>query len=206
MTRDLSAEGGQPLDEPALTARAREGDVIAFDTLVRAYEDVAFRVAYLIVRDEADAQDVTQDAFVRAFRSLAKFDLGQPFRPWLLRIVTNLALNSLRGRQRRSAMSKRYETEAGRQTMTPSPEAAVEAGERAERVWAAVGTLGAQDQTVLYLRYFLDSSEAETAAAIGRPVGTVKSRLHRALRRLRAVIDDQYPDLTPLASESRTEA
>ena len=117
MTRDLSAEGGQTLDEPALTARAREGDVIAFDTLVRAYEDVAFRVAYLIVRDEADAQDVTQDAFVRAYRSLAKFDVGQPFRPWLLRIVTNVALNPLRGRQRRNAMRKRYETEAGRQPM-----------------------------------------------------------------------------------------
>ena len=52
-----------------------------FDTLVRTHEDVAFRVAYLIVRDEADAQDVAQDAFVRAFRSLAKFDVGQPFRP-----------------------------------------------------------------------------------------------------------------------------
>ncbi len=83
----------------------------------------------------------------------------------------------------------------------------MEAQEHAQRVWAAVAALSVQDQAVLYLRYFMDASEAETATAIGRPPGTVKSRLHRALKRLRAVIDERYPDLAhSRRSESRAEA
>lgn len=195
------------LDEQSLTLRARRGDMEAFESLVRAHEDVAFRVAYLVVRDEAEAQDVAQEAFVRAYRALGKFDAKLPFRPWLLRIVTNLAINNRRGAQRRDAMSRRYETEARQEQPGPSPESAVEAQEQAERVWAAVGALSAQDQAVLYLRYFMDASEAETATAIGRPPGTVKSRLHRALKRLRAVIDERYPDLAPSKqNETRAEA
>jgi RNA polymerase sigma-70 factor (ECF subfamily) len=120
----------------------------------------------------------------------------RPFRPWLLRIVTRLAFNSRRSAGRRAAARERYEAAADRATaQVPLPESAVQAGEEARSVWAAVGTLGRDDQTVLYLRYFLDASEEEVAAAIGRPVGTVKSRLHRALQRLRAVVEERFPDL-----------
>ena len=184
-------------DEHAVILRARQGDPEAFAALVRKYEEAAFRAAYLIVRDEAEAQDVAQEAFVRAYRSLGRLDASQPFRPWLLRIVTNLALNSRRGSRRRDAMTERYKRDIGQDSGTRSPEAAAEAGEYAQRVWQAVGALRPRDQTLLYLRYFLDASEEETAAAIGRPVGTVKSRLHRALRRLRGVIEERYPDLAP---------
>jgi RNA polymerase sigma factor (sigma-70 family) len=183
-------------DEPAVVARARRGDREAFDSLVRGYEELAFRAAYLIVRDEAEAQDVAQEAFVRAHRSLGRFDEGRAFRPWLLRIVTNLALNSVRSARRRDAAVERYERRAGTGS-APSPEREVEHAEEAERVWHAVATLGRDDQQVLYLRYFLEASEEETAAALGRPAGTVKSRLHRALRRLRDVIEEQYPELAP---------
>lgn len=204
--RDPSAERGRVQDESALTRRASEGDPDAFDTLVRAYEELAFRVAYLVVRDEADAQDVAQEAFVRAYRSLSKFDQRKPFRPWLLRIVTNLAINHRRSAGRRDAMGRRYESEAKQRIAAPSPEAEVVAGELAEQVWAAVGALSEQDQAVLYLRYFIDASEEETSEAIGRPVGTVKSRLHRALQRLRTVIDERYPDLALEHRESRAGA
>lgn len=185
------------LDERAVTLQAQQGDPEAFGVLVRRYEDAAFRVAYLIVRDEAEAQDVAQEAFVRAYRSLGQFDARQPFRPWLLRIVTNLAINSRRGAHRRETMSQRYERDVQEQGGRTSPEAAAEEAAFARRVWQAVAELSAQDQTLLYLRYFLDASEQEAAAAIGRPVGTVKSRLHRALRRLRGVIEERYPDLAP---------
>jgi RNA polymerase sigma-70 factor (ECF subfamily) len=83
----------------------------------------------------------------------------------------------------------------------PSPESAAQAGEQARRVWEAVAALGNEDQEVIYLRYFLEASEEETAAAIGRPIGTVKSRLHRALRRLRGVIEERYPDMAPGAGD-----
>jgi len=191
------------LDEREAALRAKQGDQEAFEALVRGHEELAFRVAYLIVRDAAEAQDVAQEAFVRAYRSLNRFDAGQPFRPWLLRIVTNLAFNSHRGAKRRDEAGQRYERSVGTNSTTPSPESAVVRSEEAQRVWAAVGKLDRQDQEVLYLRYFLDASEAETAVALGRPAGTVKSRLHRALRRLRVVIEERYPDLTP-AEGSRT--
>ena len=181
-------------DERAVALRAQQGDPDAFAVLVRQHEEAAFRAAYLIVRDEAEAQDVAQEAFVRAYRSLARFDVGQPFRPWLLRIVTNLAINSRRSAGRREAMSKRYEQHAPRGA-AESPEQAAMAAERAQRVWEAVGALELPDQALLYLRYFLDASEEETAVALAKPVGTVKSRLHRALRKLRGVIQEHYPDI-----------
>lgn len=154
-------------------------------------------MAYLIVRDAADAQDAAQEAFVRAYKALDRFDAGQPFRPWLLRIVTNTALNNRRSAKRRAELSERYAREARQGGDGVSPEAAAQHSEEARRVWSAVSELSPSDQTLLYLRYFLDVSEAEAAAAIGRPAGTVKSRLHRALRRLRAVIEERYPDLAP---------
>jgi RNA polymerase sigma-70 factor (ECF subfamily) len=179
---------------------AQQGDRAAFDALVQSYEELAFRAAYLIVRDEDDAADAAQDAFVRAYRSLNTFDADRPFRPWLLRIVTNVALNATRSSKRRDAATDRlaHDSETGQE---PPPDAAVEAAELSERVWTAVAHLPHEDQRLIYLRYFLETSEAEAAESIGRPVGTVKSRLHRALKRLKQVIEDGYPDLLPVAAQ-----
>ncbi len=179
---------------------AQQGDRGAFDALVQSYEELAFRAAFLIVRDEDDAADVAQDAFVRAYRSLGTFDVSRQFRPWLLRIVTNVALNSTRSTKRRSAATERLARDAERSEHEP-PDDAVEAAEQSERVWAAIADLPGDDQRLIYLRYFLENSEAEAAESIGRPVGTVKSRLHRALKRLRRVIEDGYPDLLPITAQ-----
>lgn len=151
------------------------------------------------MRDEDDAADVAQEAFVRAHRALDTFDLSRAFRPWFLRIVTNVALNSMRASKRREAAIERLARDSGPEAGQVPPEAAAEASEQAGRVWEAIGGLSNDDQRLIYLRYFLDNSEAEAAEAIGRPVGTVKSRLHRALKRLRQVIEDDYPDLRPQA-------
>ena len=137
---------------------------------------------------------------MRAYRSLSAFDTTRQFRPWLLRIVTNVALNSVRSSGRRAAAAERLVRDAGTEK-GQLPHAAVEASEQAERVWAAIAALPDDDQRVIYLRYFLEASEAEAAESIGRPVGTVKSRLHRALKRLRRVIEDGYPDLLPYATQ-----
>jgi len=173
---------------------------------VRQHEELAFRVAYLVVRDPAEAEDVAQEAFVRAYRSLRRFDVRRPFRPWLLRIVTNLAINSLRSRRRREAMAVRVERDAPPGAAADLAEHAAQA-EEARRVWEAVAALRPEEQTLVYLRYFLGVSEAEAAAAIGRPLGTAKSRLHRALRRLRDVIEQRYPDLArPVGERTKTGA
>ena len=97
-------------DEATLVARAQRGDLVAYEELVRQYEAVAFRVAYLVLRDAAEAQDMAQEAFVRAYRALDHFRTGEPFRPWLLRIVANQAVSAQRSvRAPSGAVAKRLE-------------------------------------------------------------------------------------------------
>lgn len=179
--------------DQALVRAARAGDLAAFGALVERYQGPAFRVAYLVTRDAGAAEDVCQEAFLRAHRALDRFRMGEPLRPWLLRIVSNLARNEVRGRGRRSGLLARLRSEpAG---TVAGPERSVEAAERSARVLAAIERLPLADREVLYLRHFLDLPEAEIAAAIGRRPGTVKSRLSRAHARLRTVIACRFPDL-----------
>ena len=181
------------MDEPEAIERAAAGDAASFGTLVERYQDVAFRTAYLIVRDAAAAEDVAQDAFVRAYRQLHTFRRGEPFRPWLLRIVTNLALNEVRSRTRRTGLLGRIGSIAER--TVEAPHEAVAASDDASILLRAISELPEDDRVVLHLRYYLELPEREIAAAIGKPSGTVKSRLHRASRRLREVIEAKYPQL-----------
>jgi RNA polymerase sigma-70 factor (ECF subfamily) len=183
------------LDESRLIERARRGDLAAYDELVRAHQEAAFRAAYLITHDTADAQDAAQEAFIRAYDALGRFDVRRPFRPWLLRIATNLAINRLRASQRRQSLVERYGVNTMETQETPAIEASVVKRERSRRVWDAVRLLKPDDQQMLILRYFFDLSEAELARAFDVAAGTVKSRLHRALGRLRDLIRTHDPDL-----------
>jgi RNA polymerase sigma-70 factor (ECF subfamily) len=179
-------------DQAAIDA-CLAGDPEAFGPLVSRYQEVAFRAAYLVVRDADAARDVAQEAFVRTYRSLRRFEPGSNFRPWLLRIVTNLALNETRRRKRGLALLERFGREPPRGQ--PGPETLTMATEEAQTVWQAINRLPPDDRLVLYLRYFLELSEADMARVIDRAPGTVKSRLHRAGRRLRDVIEKDYPHL-----------
>ena len=173
--------------------QVRNGDASAFALLVQSHQEAAFRAAYLILHDSQAAEDVAQEGFVRAYRQLHRFRLEDPFRPWLLRIVTNLALNETRRRKRGLALLERFGRQAPQRT--PGPEGATMASEEAREVWQAINRLGEDDRLILYLRYFLELSEADMARVIDRPAGTVKSRLHRAARRLRDIIATDYPHL-----------
>jgi RNA polymerase sigma-70 factor (ECF subfamily) len=181
-------------EETDAVARAVAGDEEAFGTLVERYEDVAFRAAYLIVRDASAAEDVVQEAFIRAYRQLRSFRQGDPFRPWLLRIVTNLALNDVRARHRRGGLTQRIARTLGREP-APPPDIQAAADDDASTLQRAIAELAPDDRLVLHLRYFLELPEREIAAAIGKPAGTVKSRLHRAAKRLRTVVETRYPQL-----------
>jgi len=185
------------LSDSEAILRAREGDGSAYAALVTNHQESAFRAAFLVLRDASAAEDIAQEAFVRAYRELRRFRAGESFRPWLLRIVTNLALNEKRAGGRRTALFER----AGRlqaDTTEPAPDELVVSDEQAVAVWRAVDRLDDGDRLVLYLRYFLDLNEKEMAVAIGKPAGTVKSRLHRAGRRLREIIERDYPELRDL--------
>lgn len=186
---------GRPLEATArstedsrLVEQARQGDAAAFGHLVERYQDVAFRVAYLIVGDAAEAEDIAQDAFVKAYAALGRFRAGAPFRPWLLQIVANEGRNRRRttGRQANLALRAAEEQRtAAAGDAAPSPEAAALAREQRQDLLDSVNALRDEDRQAITLRYFLDLSEAEMAAALGCPRGTVKSRLSRALARLR---------------------
>jgi RNA polymerase sigma-70 factor (ECF subfamily) len=183
------------LDESQLVERARRGDPGAYDELVRAHQEAAFRAAYLITRDAADAQDAAQEAFIRAYHALGRFDTRRPFRPWLLRIATNSALNRIKASKRRQALAERYGARTLDTRDTPTIEARVVQRERGRRVWNAIGLLKPDDQRLLVLRFFLDLSEAELAQTFDVAAGTIKSRLHRALAKLRDAIRAHDPDL-----------
>jgi RNA polymerase sigma-70 factor (ECF subfamily) len=168
--------------EETLVERARRGDPAAFEELVVSYQSIAFRTAFVIAGDAADAEEAAQDAFVKAHRALRRFRSGEPFRPWLLAIVANEARNRRRTRGRRTTLALRA-TEP--EVSAEDPEATTLARERRERLLTVVEQLRADDRDVLACRYFLELSEEETAAALGVARGTVKSRTHRALARLR---------------------
>ena len=177
----------RPLPESELLDRARFGDGDAYAELVRAHEQVAFRTAVLICQDAGDAEEATQDAFVKAHRALGRFKAGEPVRPWLLAIVANEARNRRRSAGRRAAVTLRAAAEdrEPERGWGASPEMAALAQERRTQLLSALAKLRDDDRLVVGCRYLLDFSEAETAAALGVRPGTVKSRLSRALDRLR---------------------
>ncbi len=160
----------------------------AYEELVSANQGIAVRTAYLFCGNAASAEEAAQDAFLKAYRALWRFRRGAPFRPWLLRIVANEARNKARAAGRREALRLRAERSASGDA-APSPEAVLLSRERREELLGAVNRLDERDRLVLACRYFLELSEAETAATLGWPRGTVKSRLSRALDRLRAEME-----------------
>lgn len=183
----LSGEVG--LDEAGLVERAHAGDEAAWEALVRQHQEPLFRLAYLKLGDAAAAEDAAQEALIRAYRGLGRFELGRPLRPWLMAIVSNVTANRWRSLARYRRAIGRWLAE--QQSTAPAPGEALEKGD----LWAAVQRLPDRDQTVIYLRYFLEFSVEECAQTLGVAAGTVKSRNSRALARLRRVLEHHYPEL-----------
>lgn len=161
---------------------------MAYEELVRRYQDVAVRTAH-VISPHGDAEDAVQEAFVKAYAALGRFRPDAPFRPWLLRIVANEARNRRRSAGRRAGLVLRAAEDRRPDDAAPSPESAVLAGESRAALLAAINALRDEDREVIGARYFLELSEAETAEALSLPRGTVKSRLSRALGRLRDELD-----------------
>jgi RNA polymerase sigma factor (sigma-70 family) len=182
--------GSRPHDDVNLVARAKRGDVSAYEELVRMHQSIAFRVALVVGGDAADAEEAAQDGFLKAWRALGRFREGAPFRPWLLQIVANEARNRRRSAARRAALVLRAGAQDVSGGAAPSPEAAVLDADRRSVLVSALEELREDDREVLTCRYLLDLSEEETAAALGVRRGTVKSRTSRALDRLRSVVGE----------------
>ena len=167
-----------------LVRRAQLGDVSAYELLVRRHELHARRLARTITRDAGDAEDATQEAFLKAYRSLGRFRPHAPFKPWFLKIVANEARSRRRARARAAAITARATAEQDERTLELALDGEAVAAEHRQLLLDAVGRLPPKFREVVTCRYVLDLSERETASALGIRPGTVKSRLARALERL----------------------
>lgn len=169
-------------DDADLVGRVRAGDTDAYAVLVRRHARAAMRTARLLGAG-SDAEDVVQEALVKAYRSLGSFRADRPFRPWLLRIVANEARNAHRSAVRRAGREERQARDLWAELLDPA--AAVVDREDQARLLAAVAGLPEKHRRVVACRYLLELDEADTAVVLGLPRGTVKSRLSRGLTRLR---------------------
>jgi RNA polymerase sigma factor (sigma-70 family) len=166
------------VDDRALIRAARRGDREAAAELFRRHWPGAWRAAYGVTGRRAMADDIAADAFERAFAALARFDDRRPFRPWLHRIVVNRALDLLRSERRLVGGDLAFEGLASRDD---------DDGDRA--LLAAIAELPLQRRVVVILRYGIGMGAGEIATVLDLPVGTVHSRLARALEQLREVRD-----------------
>lgn len=181
---------GRPTEDTELVERARQGDENAYAALVTRYQALAARTAYVITGSDADAEEAAQEGFVKAFYALDRFHEGAPFRPWLLRIVANEAINRRKAAGRRPTVDLSVALDRPSPDTALSPEGAALASERRDGVLGALRKMREEDRLIIAYRYFFDLSEVEMADALGVARGTVKSRLSRALVRLRALMGE----------------
>jgi RNA polymerase sigma-70 factor (ECF subfamily) len=186
-------------DDAQLVERARSGDHEAFRVLVERYQGRVHRLAFRILRDDERARDASQEAFLKAYRGLARFEGRSSFYTWLYRLVFNLCLD-LRRRDR-SAREVEWDEGAAHEGPQPGqpvleaadggPAGALERAEIRERVAAAVDTLPQVHRETLILREMEGLSYGEIAQALGIPKGTVMSRLHYARKRVQKILEDE---------------
>jgi len=171
-------------DDVALVRQVRRGDAAAFDSLVRRHLQQAFAVAYRILGQREDAEDLVQDAFVAALEHIDSFDERREFVPWLLRIVANRAINARRYRERR----RTEEIPADAATATRSPAADVEQRELEGRMRQALAALPERQRTIVQLSGFEGLNSTDIGEILNIPAGTVRWELHQARQALRATL------------------
>jgi RNA polymerase sigma-70 factor, ECF subfamily len=167
--------------DAALIRAARDGSQDALEMLFHRHWPHAHRAAYLVCQDHAGAEDIAQEAFLAAVRSLDRFDRRRPFAPWLHRIVVNRAIDWTRMR------SARHETTTAAVPEHPAPPVPERGPD--DELLAALAELDADHRAVIVLRYLHDLSPGEIARALGLPRGTVNSRLRRGLDKLSRQIE-----------------
>ena len=178
------------LADGELVARSKKGDREAFGELVLRYQKPIFNFVYRLLRHREEAQDVTQEVFLRAFRALDRYSPEQPFSAWLYKIANNLCIDVLR-RRRNGALPLTTQTDQGEiRTEIPdhahNPELLFAGWETRRAVEEAIASLPYKYRVVTILRHLQDLSYQEICAITGQPEGTVKAQIHRARRLLRA--------------------
>jgi RNA polymerase sigma-70 factor (ECF subfamily) len=194
------------LETEGLVGRCQRGDHLAIEVLIRRYQNYVYRLCYLVMRNEQDAEDMTQETFIRAFRALPKFEMrqGTSFDAWLYRI----AVNACRSRMRRKWYQVLPWPEPEPQICgepEEQPERLCLRGEQREEILTAVDSLGDKHRLVVILRYYAGMSNEEIAHTLSIPSGTVRSRLHIARLRLKELLSDNE-EAKPLAGSKEVAA
>ncbi len=187
-------------DEQETISAASLGDRRAFGLLVRQYQRRAYAAAYTFVGNRDDALELSQDAFIKAFRAMKRFDVNMPFYPWLHRIIRNTSFNYLKKKKRRGESSLDYMMESGfdARDTAQTPLDVANQSELRQHIEHAMRKLTADQQEILRLRHFMELSYGEIAAALEIPQGTVMSRLHSARKKLRTVLESKNKEAAPV--------
>ncbi len=181
------------MDEQQAIRKLKGGDPRGLEYLVHCHQVRAVRAAFLITRDEGLAEEIVQESFLRAYRSIRGFDPTRPFGPWFMRSVVNATLKAMR----RSGRLVQVEPNADEgifaalAVQADSVESQVESAEARQMVWEAMGRLSPRQRAAIVQRYFLDMSEKEMAAQGSTAVGTVKWLLSAARQRLRGLLAER---------------
>lgn len=184
-------ENGMENNEGAIVLQAQRGDRAAFGELTKLYQRRAYAIAYGFVGNREDALELAQEAFVRAYRAMSRFDTRLPFYPWLYRIVKNTCLNHLKKRRRRGETSLDGLMESGFDAVSPGPgpERQAALGDLRVSIAVALEALNADHREIITLRHVHELSYREIAECLNIPQGTVMSRLHAARRSLRTALE-----------------
>ena len=188
----IESKVGEPTDEQVLVQAARQGDIGAFEELVKRYDRNVFRIANHITQNREDAEDVVQDAFLKAYQNLGQFQGQSKFYTWLVRIAVNEALMRLRRRRPERMVSLDEDVKTEEDSMpreiadwTPNPEQQYNQAELKDILSRTIQGLPTSFRTVFVLRDVEGLSTEETAEALGLSIPAVKSRLLRARLQLR---------------------
>lgn len=182
--------------ETELIRKVREGRRESFEPLVRAYEGEAQRVALAIMRDGDAAHDAVQEAFIKTYRALDRFELGRSFRPWFLQILRNQCRDMLRRRKAGFDTERMTPVMAERLAGSSDPERLRNRGEAREILWSALGRISVDHREILVMKEIDGLDYGEIAETLGIPGGTVASRLYHARRALKVALEEmgvEYP-------------
>ena len=179
------------MDETQAIQRLKQGDIGGLEFLVVRHQVKAVRTAYLITRDLGLAEDVVQDSFLQAFRSISGFDSMRLFEPWFMRSVVNASVKMMQRSARQIEVGDEADESlfAELAARVASVEEQVESIEIQDQIWDAMQKLSPRQRAVIVQRYFLEMSEKEMAEEAGSAVGTVKWMLNAARERLRGLIE-----------------
>ena len=179
-------------NETEILEHARNGNKSAFGKLVKIYNKRAFYTALSIVGSSEDAFDLSQEAFIKAYRSINKFDTTKKFFTWYYKILKNICLNHIRNKSLHAiSFSEIIENVENMSDESINPNQQIEIYETRKAIWNAIWKLSNEDREIIVAREFLDTSYEDLSALMNVPIGTVMSRLYYARKRLKKILSNE---------------